>query len=162
MMVAEQIVTAGTITEYCVYRLVRQYKKLVARTNRSVTDLEQGYPSIRRSGGGQNPGTLREPSTLDEQREEGLRHLVADPKIGHLHVAYFKPIPERPEVKCHVKCTVIDDAIVVLGSGNMDRASWYTSQELGIALENEEVVGRIMQEMHQAKAGLLENYYDSA
>jgi len=43
-------------------------------------------------------------------------------------------------VKVHIKCTVVDGKVVVLGSGNMDRASWYTSQELGIALFGEEVV----------------------
>ena len=30
--------------------------------------------------------------------------------------------------------------IVVLGSDNMDRASWYTSQELGITLFGEDAV----------------------
>ena len=41
---------------------------------------------------------------------------------------------ESEPVQSHLKLTIIDGEITVLGSGNMDRASWYTSQELGIAL----------------------------
>ena len=37
-------------------------------------------------------------------------------------------------MKTHLKMTIVDDDITVLGSGNMDRASWFTSQELGVAL----------------------------
>lgn len=50
--------------------------------------------------------------------------------------------PGEP-VKCHLKMTVVDDEIMVLGSGNMDRASWFTSQELGVALLSGEKVGSV-------------------
>jgi phosphatidylserine/phosphatidylglycerophosphate/cardiolipin synthase-like enzyme len=36
-------------------------------------------------------------------------------------------------VKSHFKTTIVDGEVTVMGSGNMDRASWYTSQELGVA-----------------------------
>ena len=42
-------------------------------------------------------------------------------------------------VKSHFKCVIMDEEITILGSGNMDRASWYTSQELGIAFVSREV-----------------------
>jgi phosphatidylserine/phosphatidylglycerophosphate/cardiolipin synthase-like enzyme len=38
---------------------------------------------------------------------------------------------------------VVDGEIIVLGSGNMDRASWFTSQELGVALLGRVVAERI-------------------
>ena len=65
--------------------------------------------------------------------EEGQAH-----SIGKLSVGYF--IPSSVYKRSHIKCTVVDGEVIVLGSGNMDRASWYTSQELGIALEGREVV----------------------
>jgi phosphatidylserine/phosphatidylglycerophosphate/cardiolipin synthase-like enzyme len=45
--------------------------------------------------------------------------------------------PGEP-AKSHLKWTVVDDEATVLGSGNMDRASWFTSQELGVALLSKE------------------------
>ena len=65
--------------------------------------------------------------------EEGQVH-----GIGKLSVGYF--IHGSVYKRSHIKCTVVDEEVIVLGSGNMDRASWYTSQELGIALEGREVV----------------------
>jgi phosphatidylserine/phosphatidylglycerophosphate/cardiolipin synthase-like enzyme len=38
---------------------------------------------------------------------------------------------------------LVDGEITVLGSGNMDRASWFTSQELGVALFGREVAQSI-------------------
>ena len=55
---------------------------------------------------------------------------------GSLRIGYYRPTTIYQ--RSHIKCSTIDDRIVVLGSGNMDRASWYTSQELGIAIEGEE------------------------
>jgi phosphatidylserine/phosphatidylglycerophosphate/cardiolipin synthase-like enzyme len=39
--------------------------------------------------------------------------------------------PDEPAVS-HLKMTLVDGRFLVLGSGNMDRASWFTSQELGM------------------------------
>ena len=41
-------------------------------------------------------------------------------------------VDEEEPVHSHLKLTIVDQQVTVLGSGNMDRASWYTSQELGI------------------------------
>ncbi len=59
-------------------------------------------------------------------------------------MAYFKPLDGHGEpLKSHLKLTVVDDHITVLGSGNMDRASWFTSQELGVALISREVAANV-------------------
>lgn len=55
--------------------------------------------------------------------------------VGRLEVRYYKPEPGArggEPVVSHVKMARVDGEFVVLGSGNMDRASWYTSQELGV------------------------------
>jgi phosphatidylserine/phosphatidylglycerophosphate/cardiolipin synthase-like enzyme len=103
MMTLEQVVTAATITEVAVWKLVRKYKRL---RRLRYDDSETGRA------------------------------------LGSLRIEYFRPIKfqESGPVKVHIKCTVVDGKVVVLGSGNMDRASWYTSQELGIALFGEEAV----------------------
>lgn len=77
--------------------------------------------------------------------------------MGKLSIGYFKHVPQRgPEVKCHVKCTIVDNRVVVLGSGNMDRASWFTSQELGVAIKDKEVMARVKGELDRALEGRVE------
>lgn len=56
-------------------------------------------------------------------------------------------------VKSHLKCTAVDGRLVLLGSGNMDRASWVTSQELGIAVQDADAVRRIMGAVDAALRG---------
>ena len=107
MMVLEQLVTSGTITEYCVWKFRRRYRKIVqsrSRRGSATSHVEEG-----------------------QARE-----------IGRLCVGYF--VPGSLYRRNHIKCTVVDEEVIVLGSGNMDRASWYTSQELGIALEGRQMV----------------------
>ena len=50
---------------------------------------------------------------------------------------YYKQHEERvgrgdEPVVSHFKMTGVDGRFLVLGSGNMDRASWVTSQEIGV------------------------------
>ena len=107
MMILEQLLTSGTITEYCVWRFRRRYRQIArSRTQRgsSSSHMEEG-----------------------QAREAGT-----------LSVGYF--LPNSVYRRSHIKCTVVDEEVIVLGSGNMDRASWFTSQELGIALEGRQVV----------------------
>ena len=72
---------------------------------------------------------------------EGMENGVAARSIGSLRIGYYRPTVEYR--RTHIKCSTIDDRIVVLGSGNMDRASWYTSQELGVAIEGKEFVSGV-------------------
>jgi phosphatidylserine/phosphatidylglycerophosphate/cardiolipin synthase-like enzyme len=57
-------------------------------------------------------------------------------KLGTLRIGYFIPMGgnrDREPQQSHLKCTIVDQELVIVGSGNLDRASWYTSQELGVA-----------------------------
>ena len=69
---------------------------------------------------------------------EDVEHRVDARGIGTLQIGYYSPTVKYK--RTHIKFSTIDNRIVVLGSGNMDRASWYTSQELGVAIEGEEIV----------------------
>lgn len=82
--------------------------------------------------------------------------------LGHLSIRYFKHVPEwGPEAKCHIKCTIVDGQVVVLGSGNMDRASWYTSQELGIAIEDKSLAVQVADQIDTVLEGRVETWYES-
>ena len=119
MMVVEQLLTAGTVTELCVRGLKKRYSKLIsARESTNSTDLhvELGHSAT----------------------------------IGTLSIGYFRP--DTKYVKSHLKCTIVDEQTIVLGSGNMDRASWYTSQELGVAVEGTDVVKEIWAQVQREMA----------
>ncbi|KAG9190816.1 hypothetical protein G6011_08904 [Alternaria panax] len=117
LMILEQLVTAGTTTSRCMKKLISRYQQL-------------SYDSS---------------NTNDEEAA------IATLKPGHLHVSYFEPIggPKKrggeagePQ-QSHIKMTIVDEEVLVLGSGNLDRASWFTSQELGVAFFDKEVVKRV-------------------
>ena len=124
MMVVEQLVTSLTVTEFWVWRLIRRYQNLQARMASRGTQLQSVEPDLL---------------------EEGQARVA----IGRLEVLYFRPRATSEGrgfggfVKSHIKCTLVDDSVVVLGSGNMDRASWYTSQELGIAICDPDIAQQI-------------------
>lgn len=66
---------------------------------------------------------------------------------GRLEIMYYKPLESREveedePVLSHFKMTMVDDEFVVLGSGNMDRASWWTSQEIGVLFHIPDFEGR--------------------
>ncbi|KAH9232148.1 hypothetical protein K456DRAFT_54596 [Colletotrichum gloeosporioides 23] len=107
MMLIEQLVTACTTTEWTLKSLIKQYSQICAEFSRKRTaDAESQV---------QRP--------------------------GRLDIFYYRPNlqataardPEEPVVS-HLKMTLVDREFLLLGSGNLDRASWYTSQELGILL----------------------------
>lgn len=60
--------------------------------------------------------------------------------IGAEDVDAGRKDKERTPIKLHAKVTIVDDERILLGSGNMDAASWGTSQELGVLLESHEIV----------------------
>ena len=81
---------------------------------------------------------------------------------GKLKIRYFRARPsagDHEPVRSHVKCMIVDEEIVVLGSGNMDRASWYTSQELGIACYGTDTVRSIWEMLWKGLEGRLEEYF---
>ncbi|KJK95305.1 hypothetical protein H633G_00814 [Metarhizium anisopliae BRIP 53284] len=57
-------------------------------------------------------------------------------RLSQLEILYYNAVLRRrgmedEPVVSHFKMTMVDHEYLVLGSGNMDRASWWTSQELG-------------------------------
>ncbi|GKT67133.1 phospholipase D [Colletotrichum tofieldiae] len=107
MMLIEQLVTACTTTEWTLQALIKRYSQACAEwSQKQSADTES---------------QLQRPGRLD--------------------IYYYRPNlqatavrdPEEPVVS-HLKMTLVDREYLCLGSGNLDRASWYTSQELGILL----------------------------
>lgn len=119
MMLLEQIVTAGTTTSLCLKALIRRHRQLVSSSHRRLVA----------AAGDEN---ARE-NEADIDLEAGRL------PPGNLTISYFHPdegnlvskMTEEP-VQSHIKLTIVDGEYTVLGSGNLDRASWFTSQELGI------------------------------
>ena len=57
--------------------------------------------------------------------------------------------------------TIVDDEVLVLGSGNLDRASWFTSQELGVAFFDKEVVTKVGTAVDEGVQGRSKLVFDS-
>jgi phosphatidylserine/phosphatidylglycerophosphate/cardiolipin synthase-like enzyme len=139
LMILEQLVTAGTTTSRCVNTLVKRYKAL----HRSRGSAKSRVP--------------------DEETA------LAPVTPGRLHIAYYTPInglKKRGEEdgepqQSHLKMTVVDGEVVVLGSGNLDRASWWTSQELGVAFFGKEVVDGVLKGVGEAMQGRARDVFDS-
>ncbi|KAI1390584.1 phospholipase D/nuclease [Hypoxylon trugodes] len=126
LMILEQLVTAGTTTSICVRSLIQRYDRL--RTQ------------YQQSKGTGNQATPDQSIDIEAQR----------PPLGRLRISYFRPDPDHEDkkaseepVQSHMKFTLVDGQYVVLGSGNMDRASWFTSQELGIMFHSGKVAGAL-------------------
>ncbi|KAF2970778.1 hypothetical protein GQX73_g2762 [Xylaria multiplex] len=144
MMILEQILTGGTITSWCLRSFVKLYEKRRKRFMRSTR--------------GNN-----------EEDSNGMLDLEAQPpRLGSLEIFYFHPlrgnqlerVPEEP-VHSHLKLVMIDDEYAILGSGNMDRASWFTSQELGILFQSNELVTNVRDAVNQAISGRVSLFFGS-
>ncbi|KAF3040656.1 hypothetical protein E8E12_001394 [Didymella heteroderae] len=136
LMILEQLVTAGTTTSRCIKKLVKRYKTLDPCAGGRAYDEE----------------------------------VAISPKIvGKLHISFFEPrfgAKRRGEEQgepqqSHLKMTTVDGDVMVLGSGNLDRASWFTSQELGVAFFGEEVVRHIEETVDKAMEGRSRVIFDS-
>ncbi|EMC92090.1 hypothetical protein BAUCODRAFT_151542 [Baudoinia panamericana UAMH 10762] len=133
LMRLEQLVTAGTTTHRCVSELVERYMRLHEQVKAARTDTDAETGLVPRA-------------------------------VGQLIVNYYKPRNEcdHEPVQSHLKLTIADQEIAVFGSGNMDRASWYTSQELGLALRSRKLVDDIWHCLQQAMADRTTTVYSSA
>jgi phosphatidylserine/phosphatidylglycerophosphate/cardiolipin synthase-like enzyme len=81
-------------------------------------------------------------------------------KLGNLKIDYFIPKAgdaDREPQQSHLKCTIVDQELVILGSGNLDRASWYTSQELGVAFFDGVFAKRLRGELGKVLEGRVES-----
>ena len=145
-MILEQLVTAGTTTTRCMRKLAKRYETLV-----SLSPL----PASRDSA------TPLRPDAYDEEAALGT------PGPGALTIEFFEPRggargpgKERGEPQqSHLKLTVVDEQVVVLGSGNMDRASWFTSQELGVAFFDREMAAKVREAVGRQMEGRVKVFY---
>lgn len=144
VQVLEQLVTAGTTTSLCVARLVRRYKRL----------LKQHFAAARSS-------TNSSSEVVDIEAA-----LSPTRQPGKLEMSYFSPrrlagglVAEGEPVQSHLKLTIVDGSWVLLGSGNMDRASWYTSQELGVAFYSAEMAGSLQEVVRKGLEGRRRFFY---
>lgn len=77
---------------------------------------------------------------------------------GKLEILYYQPLESRQgevdePVLSHFKMTMVDGEYLVFGSGNMDRASWWTSQEIGLLFHLPDFEGRNLWEGVLEKRG---------
>jgi phosphatidylserine/phosphatidylglycerophosphate/cardiolipin synthase-like enzyme len=158
MMLVEQLVTAGTTTSWCIRSLLRRYRSLCT---------EARWPAPKDSGGSYR--LMGNPTHVDASDAdlEGQH-----PRAGRLRICYFHPSQDsrsivdgvdgsEEPVHSHLKLTIVDEAYTVLGSGNMDRASWYTSQELGILFESAEFASVVMSSVNRILKGRLDVVFDN-
>lgn len=142
MMIIEQLVTAGTTTAWSIRSLVRRFNKLRGAPSQ---DLEAG----RRPLGRLRISYFHARSHSSPVRGHRRSLLGADQRQG-----------EEP-VHSHLKLTLVDGEYTVLGSGNLDRASIYTSQELGILFHDRELASRVKIEADSVLEGRLDLVFDS-
>lgn len=138
LMILEQLVTAGTTTSRCVKKLIKRYESKDGKTGQY----------------------------LDGVAEEGRAFMA-----GRLKIDYYEPSTgsgapsadrfNAEPVQSHLKLTIIDEEIVVLGSGNLDRASWYTSQELGVAFYSQELATEMRKTLNHVLEKRKKPVYDS-
>ena len=117
LMLLEQLITAGTTTSRCLKKLKRQFRELRAENQMLLSDEERGSNKAS--------GSLRIEFFIRSSTSAPV-HLDPDP------------------VQSHLKLTIVDEQVVVFGSGNMDRASWYTSQEIGVAFVSASLAQTVM------------------
>lgn len=133
LMIVEQLLTAGTMTEWEVWKMGRRYRNLVPRSSRRLSDIEAGRTRL---GNLEivyfNPALVKIDNNHNNSNVTEGREITDTGK-------------ESQPVKLHLKMTIVDQEITVLGSGNMDRASWVTSQELGVAIFSGEVSRKLVQ-----------------
>ncbi|KAF1354719.1 hypothetical protein BDV97DRAFT_279612, partial [Delphinella strobiligena] len=134
LMILEQLVTGGTTTAWCIRALLRRYRRLHVSLHDNA-DVE-----------------------------------MAAPGVGGLKIEYYEPrktltngpgsVGTTEPVQSHLKCMIVDQEIVVLGSGNLDRASWYTSQELGIGFCSKEFAETVGLTLEKVLVGRKKMVYD--
>jgi len=132
LMFLEQLVTAGTTTPACVASLTAKHQQLKSQDHETQ--------SLYQNADNASPGRLHIACFSGEPGHGDLRDVVP--------------------VSSHLKITVVDEEVVVLGSGNMDRASWYTSQELGVAFESREMAGIMLERVAGVNKRYARTVYD--
>lgn len=86
------------------------------------------------------------------------------PALGLLEIRYYTPHPSGgpgEPVQSHIKLLVADGEWVILGSGNMERASWFTSQELGVAFHDTALALRVTEMVREKMVSRTSVVWDS-
>lgn len=133
MMLYEQILTAGTTTVRCVRSFIKRYDALAKEQSQQngIGRLHISYyKPLDTTKKESDEERAMLPSSQPAQSAQPARYFQLSTNRGG-----FAPATEQP-VHSHIKMTVVDGTHTVLGSGNMDRASFFTSQELGILFHN--------------------------
>ncbi|KAH6611732.1 hypothetical protein B0J18DRAFT_84162 [Chaetomium sp. MPI-SDFR-AT-0129] len=167
MMVIEQLITAGTTTGWKLRSFIRRYQRLRAddggkgglgASNTADVDLEAGLGG-RRPGGTANTriGRLRV-SYFRAKQPQALDN--GSPRGGRRHELGGDEEVEEP-VHSHLKLTIVDGEYAVLGSGNLDRASFFTSQELGIMFQDREFCATVKSGVDKVLDGRLALVFES-
>lgn len=167
MMVPEQLATAGALTEQFVDRLIKEHKRGFSgrKTQKRLIklgSLTEHLPStLPRKPCKLRISYFRRPHQTSDPLQATSRG-SASPTNGHERIGIASNAN-----KSHIKLTLVDRKAIVLGSGNMDRASWRTSQELGILIEDDvesgnlsSIVEDMWREVERGLTGCLENYFD--
>ncbi|KAK5080200.1 hypothetical protein LTR70_007787 [Exophiala xenobiotica] len=163
MMVPEQLATAGTLTEQVIDRLIKEYRRGFSgrKLRKQLAELKASamLPDVKVAEneqlGSLRISYFRQPSSATSAQ---ARAGTAETGLGIASHA----------AKSHIKLTIVDRKAIVLGSGNMDRASWRTSQELGVLIEDQDeggrstgAVARLWRDVERGLEGCLESYFDS-
>jgi phosphatidylserine/phosphatidylglycerophosphate/cardiolipin synthase-like enzyme len=127
--------------------VAEQFVTAGTTTSRCVRTLIRRYKKLRSE-------RQRRPADIES----------AHPQLGTLEIEYFQPFANRgtrEPVQSHIKLTIVDAEWVVLGSGNLDRASWYTSQELGVAFHDTQLALRVAEIVGSKLSGRTRVVFDS-
>ena len=147
MMKYEQIVTAFTTTAKCIRSLIRRHEANRARAlknNIPYGDLQIAYFKPLSVPGNRGARDAEQAALVGRKNEHGFTKEVDEP------------------VQSHVKLTIVDSAYTVLGSGNMDRASFFTSQELGILFHSTDFASCVQMAVDRVLEGRLKPVYPPA
>lgn len=155
MMVWEQVLTAGTTTARCVCGLVARYGGLRGGSGRLGSLRISYFVPLR----GQSAAADEEQVLLSAgEHPPGTSASAARSKHARINAAGSAVDTEEP-VQSHAKLTIVDGVHTLLGSGNMDRASFFTSQELGILFHDAAFAGAVRTAVDRVLEGRLKSVY---
>lgn len=140
MMLLEQIITAGTTTGCCIRSLTKRYRRLCDKTQSQAQPASRGTNTVDLEAHAVEPGALR--------------------------ISYFRPragsTSDEEPVHSHLKLSIFDEQHTVLGSGNMDRASWFTSQELGVLIRSAKFATKVKKTADEVLDGRLDPIFTTS
>ncbi|CAK7268930.1 hypothetical protein SEPCBS119000_003310 [Sporothrix epigloea] len=157
MMVYEQILTAGTTTARCIRRLVKQYNALLSQQPREASGIGRLTIMYYKPLQAGRTGSDIEQALLPNHAPAPAMSPVSQP-CPQTSASGFAVDTEQP-VHSHAKLSIFDGEHTMLGSGNLDRASFFTSQELGILLHSTTFARAVQTAVDRVLEGRLKQVY---